>query len=81
MENNINCKIIPRLENLYSELREMLEQKYDRKILLLTEKDNSNYSDIVINTSKVSRIIKSLVMNIINRMENDYIIIGHYHSI
>ncbi len=65
------------LEDLLSEIREIIEHKKGDNIILIHANENRGTSE-VIDIYKVVKVVRSLVMNVLNTNGRGYILIGNY---
>jgi K+-sensing histidine kinase KdpD len=76
----MKCSISSIIENSFSEFRETMAIENKNGIVLLAEEHLNDKSEILIDYSKVSRIIRSLFQNALNNTKSGYIKLGYYIS-
>jgi K+-sensing histidine kinase KdpD len=79
--NQVNykrCSINSIIENSFSEFREAMTTKNRKGVVLLTEEQLTDKSEILIDHSKVSRILRGLFQNALVNTKSGYIKIGYY---
>jgi K+-sensing histidine kinase KdpD len=76
----MKCTISSIIENSFSEFRETMSLENKNGVVLLTEEHLTDRTEILIDYSKVSRIIRSLFQNALNNTKSGYIKLGYYVS-
>jgi len=79
-ENLMRCSFNSIIENSFTEFRETMALENKTGIALLTEEHPIDRSEILIDSSKVNRILRSLFQNALNNTKNGYIKLGYYKS-
>jgi K+-sensing histidine kinase KdpD len=76
----MKCSISSIIENSFSDFREIMALENRNGIVLLAEEHFTDNSEILIDYSKVNRILRSLFQNALNNTKSGYIKLGYYLS-
>ena len=76
----IKCNLKSAAEEIFSGLREFLEQEYKSIIFLITESNYLEEVDIIMDKTKVSRILHYIFQNAIINTKVRYIKVGYRYS-
>jgi K+-sensing histidine kinase KdpD len=76
----MKCSIGSIVENSFSEFREIMALENKNGIVLLSEEYLNDRSEILIDYSKVNRILLCLFQNALNNTKSGYIKLGYYLS-
>jgi len=71
------CKLNTILDELHSEFREVLKKEEHRDVILVTENTFTDTSEIVIDSDRVFRVVRSLFQNALRNTKSGYIKIGY----
>lgn len=71
------CSIYETINDLYSEIREILRQERYKDVIFVSDNQASNNTKYLIDTNRVSRVIRSLFQNALNNTKSGYIKAGY----
>ena len=72
------CKLNKFLDELLSEFREVLKKEVNKNVELVSETSFCEAVDIIIDSARVFRVIRSLFQSALNNTKSGYIKIGYY---
>jgi K+-sensing histidine kinase KdpD len=72
------CKVSTLLEELLSEFRVILKREDHKELVLVLENQFSNQTEILLDSDRVTRVIRSLFQNALYNTNSGYIKIGYY---
>ncbi len=64
--------------DLFSEFREVLRKEKFKDLILVTEDQTFNSTEILIDTNRVTRVIRNLFQNALSNTKSGYIKVGYY---
>jgi len=73
-----SCNLGNILDDLLSEFRVILKREDHKDLVLILENQASKQSDVLIDSNRVSRVIRSLFQNALHNTKSGYIKIGYY---
>jgi len=73
------CRPDTMFHDLFAEFREILMKEKYRDIIMVTENQALNDAEVLIDTSRVTRVIRNLFQNAISSTRSGYIKMGYYH--
>jgi len=74
----VNCKLKSKLDELFSEFRELLTKGAYKDIVLVTENNLSDSLEVAIDSNRVFRVIRNLFQNALKNTKSGYIKIGYF---
>jgi len=72
------CKINNILDELLSEFRVILKREDHKELVLVLENQLSDKDEVYVDSTRLTRVIRSLFQNALNNTESGYIKIGYY---
>jgi two-component system sensor histidine kinase/response regulator len=73
-----NCNIGIILDDLLSEFRVILKREDHRDLVLILENQANKQQEVLIDSNRISRVIRSLFQNALHNTKSGYIKIGYY---
>jgi light-regulated signal transduction histidine kinase (bacteriophytochrome) len=73
-----SCNLSKLIDDLFSEFRDIMRKKGKSEVELLTEIGLSDWTEVMIDPNRISRIIRSLFQNSLKNTSSGYIKIGFF---
>jgi signal transduction histidine kinase len=72
------CNLNIEFNNLFSEFRETLKKERFKDVILVTDNQTFQNSEYLIDTNRVTRVIRNLFQNALNNTKSGYIKVGYF---
>jgi signal transduction histidine kinase len=72
------CNPYEEINNLFSEFREILKKEKYKDVILVTDNQSFQSSEYLIDTNRVTRVIRNLFQNAVNNTKSGYIKVGYF---